>query len=107
MMAYTRSSVSVFLIMFLLLFFTPNSTITATSVTRRIQIITSNTSVIGAVLDMTSRAGKEARVAMEVAIDDFNAKASQNTTLYTRNSRGNLIGSIREGKPLLYYYNYY
>ncbi|KAJ0880395.1 hypothetical protein HanRHA438_Chr10g0462611 [Helianthus annuus] len=100
-MAYKCSPVNVFLIMLLLLLlFTVHTKTTATSFTRRIQIITSNTSVIGAVMDMTSRAGKEARVAMEMAIDDFNAKTSQNATLYIRNSKGNLFGAIREGKPL-------
>ncbi|KAK9078220.1 hypothetical protein SSX86_002277 [Deinandra increscens subsp. villosa] len=97
------TSTNVFLVMFLLLLFTVNAkTTSAASVTRsRVQIITSNTSVIGAVMDMTSRAGKEARVAMEIAIDHFNAKTSLNVTFYTRNSNGNLFGAIHEATYLI------
>ncbi|KAD6794512.1 hypothetical protein E3N88_05408 [Mikania micrantha] len=52
-------------------------------------------------MDMTSRAGKEARVAMEIAIDDFNAKTSQNVTLYARNSKGSLFEAIHEATYLI------
>lgn len=52
---------------------------------------------IGAIMDITSRAGKEARVAMEIAIHDFNTKMKKNLTLFTRNSNGNLVHAIREG----------
>ncbi|KAI3774961.1 hypothetical protein L1987_49527 [Smallanthus sonchifolius] len=45
-------------------------------------------------MDMTSRAGKEARVAMEIAIDDFNTKTQKNVTLYTRNSKGKVVQAI-------------
>lgn len=53
--------------------------------------------VIGAIVDMSSRVGKEARVAMEIAIDDFTAKTNQNLTLYTTNSKGNIVQAIQEG----------
>ncbi|KAK1416740.1 hypothetical protein QVD17_25856 [Tagetes erecta] len=50
--------------------------------------------IIGATLDMTSRAGREARVAMKIAIDDFNTKTQQNMTLYTTNSKGKVVHAI-------------
>ncbi|PWA68110.1 ionotropic glutamate receptor, metazoa, Periplasmic binding protein-like I [Artemisia annua] len=50
---------------------------------------------------MTTRAGKEARVAMEIALDEFSTKTMQNVTLYTRNSNGNLIRAIREATKLI------
>ncbi|KAI3803506.1 hypothetical protein L1987_31658 [Smallanthus sonchifolius] len=58
---------------------------------------TSGTPVIGATMDMTSRAGKEARVAMEIAVDDFNTKTQKNVTLYTRNSKGKVVQAINDG----------
>ncbi|PWA48142.1 glutamate receptor 2.6 [Artemisia annua] len=48
-------------------------------------------------MDITSRAGKEARVAMEMAIHDFNAKMGRNYTLHTRNSKGKIVRAIRKG----------
>nr|GFB13732.1 glutamate receptor 2.8-like [Tanacetum cinerariifolium] len=57
---------------------------------------TSDMHNIGAIMDITSRAGKEARVAMEIAIHDFNTKMKKNLTLFTRNSNGNLVQAIRE-----------
>ncbi|KAI3716236.1 hypothetical protein L6452_23436 [Arctium lappa] len=62
---------------------------------------TNDTFVIGAITDMTSRAGKEARVAMETVIDDFNAKTGKNLTLYARNSRGNFVQAIHEATDLI------
>lgn len=53
--------------------------------------------VIGAIVDMSSRVGKEARIAMEVAIDDFSAKTNQNLTLYTTNSKRNIVQAIHAG----------
>ncbi|CAI9286501.1 unnamed protein product [Lactuca saligna] len=50
--------------------------------------------VIGAIVDMSSRVGKEARIAMEVARDDFSAKTNQNLTLYTTNSKRNIVQAI-------------
>ncbi|KAL7599491.1 hypothetical protein Lser_V15G25076 [Lactuca serriola] len=57
--------------------------------------------VIGAIVDMSSRVGKEARVAMEIAIDDFTAKTNQNLTLYTTNSKGNIVQAIQEATYLI------
>lgn len=62
-----------------------------------IQNNTSDMHSIGAIMDITARAGKEARVAMEIAIHDFNTKMKKNLTLFTRNSNGNLVHAIREG----------
>ncbi|KAJ0863026.1 putative periplasmic binding protein-like I [Helianthus annuus] len=70
-------------------------------VATRIQNITSGASSIGVILDMTSRAGKEARVAMEIAIDDFNTKREKNLTLYTRNSHGNIVQAIHDASDLI------
>ncbi|KAI3525201.1 hypothetical protein L1887_03875 [Cichorium endivia] len=50
---------------------------------------------------MSSRAGKEARVAIEIAIDDFNANTGQNLTLYTSNSKGNLVQAIHAATDLV------
>lgn len=43
---------------------------------------------IGAIFDETSRPGKEAKVAIEMAIDDFNLVTNQCLILYSRNSQG-------------------
>ncbi|KAI7750403.1 hypothetical protein M8C21_013420 [Ambrosia artemisiifolia] len=61
----------------------------------------SGTSIIGATMDMTSRAGKEARVAMEIAVDDFNTKTLKNMTLYTTNSKGKLVQAIQDAVNLI------
>ncbi|KAK2968388.1 hypothetical protein RJ640_004394 [Escallonia rubra] len=42
---------------------------------------------IGAILDTTSRVGKEAKVAMEIAIDDFTRDTNQILVLHIRNSQ--------------------
>ncbi|KAL7599493.1 hypothetical protein Lser_V15G25070 [Lactuca serriola] len=42
---------------------------------------------IGAIFDQTSRPGKEAKVAIEIAIQDFNIKTNQTSVLYLQNSR--------------------
>ncbi|XP_059661465.1 glutamate receptor 2.9-like [Cornus florida] len=44
--------------------------------------------IIGAIVDYTSRIGKEERVAMEMAIDDFNSLTNQTLTLRVMNSQG-------------------
>ncbi|KAI3789558.1 hypothetical protein L2E82_02357 [Cichorium intybus] len=46
-----------------------------------------NGTSIGAILDQTSRPGKEAKVAIEIAIQDFNIKTNQTSVLYIQNSR--------------------
>lgn len=46
------------------------------------------TTSIGAIFDETSRPGKEAKVAVEMAIDDFSFVRNQNLLLQFRNSQG-------------------
>ncbi|XP_076911969.1 glutamate receptor 2.7-like [Bidens hawaiensis] len=65
------------------------------------QNITRDTSAVGVILDMTSRVGKEARVAIEIAIDDFNTEMKTNLSLYTRNSHGNVVQAIRDATNLI------
>ncbi|KAK1371886.1 Lig_chan domain-containing protein/SBP_bac_3 domain-containing protein/ANF_receptor domain-containing protein [Heracleum sosnowskyi] len=43
---------------------------------------------IGAIFDETSRPGKEAKVAVEMAIDDFSSSTNPYLFLYSRNSQG-------------------
>ncbi|KAL8242633.1 hypothetical protein R6Q59_012935 [Mikania micrantha] len=52
-------------------------------------------------MDMTSRVGKEARVAMEIAIDDFNTKTNKNLTLHARNSHGSTVQAIHDATDLI------
>ncbi|KAL8235410.1 hypothetical protein R6Q59_021510 [Mikania micrantha] len=61
----------------------------------------SDTPIIGATMDMTSRAGKEARVAMEIAINDFNTKTHKNITLYTKDSKGKVVQAIQNAISLI------
>lgn len=54
---------------------------------------------IGAVFDETSRPGKEARVAIEIVIHDFNSAGSnQNLQIYYGNSRGKPVRAAFAGK---------
>ncbi|KAL8189246.1 hypothetical protein R6Q57_028812 [Mikania cordata] len=52
-------------------------------------------------MDMTSRAGKEARVAMEIAINDFNTKTQKNITLYAKDSKGKVVQAIQNAISLI------
>ncbi|KAD2394451.1 hypothetical protein E3N88_41428 [Mikania micrantha] len=52
-------------------------------------------------MDMTSRVGKEARVAMEIAMDDFNTKTNKNLTLHARNSHGSTVQAIHDATDLI------
>lgn len=52
---------------------------------------------IGAIFDETSRPGKEAKVAMEMVIHDFNAVSDQHLHLHFRNSRGKPVGAALSG----------
>ncbi|KAD6794515.1 hypothetical protein E3N88_05411 [Mikania micrantha] len=61
----------------------------------------SDTPNIGATMDMTSRAGKEARVAMEIAINDFNTKTHKNITLYPKDSKGKVVQAIQNAINLI------
>ncbi|XP_024979120.1 glutamate receptor 2.8-like [Cynara cardunculus var. scolymus] len=83
-----------FLIIFLFLFHLNNKSNNASA-------SETDTLVIGAITDTTSRAGKEARVAMEIMVDDFNARTGKNLTLYARNSRGNTVQAIHEATYLI------
>nr|XP_043627197.1 glutamate receptor 2.8-like [Erigeron canadensis] len=56
---------------------------------------------IGAILDQTSRPGKEAKVAIEIAIQDFYNKTSQRSVLYLQNSRSKPIHAAIAAKELL------
>ncbi|KAA8523964.1 hypothetical protein F0562_010605 [Nyssa sinensis] len=57
--------------------------------------------IIGAIVDNSSRIGKEARVAMEMAIDDFNNKANQSLVLQIRNSQGDPVGAVLAARDLI------
>ncbi|KAL8110932.1 glutamate receptor 2.8-like [Apium graveolens] len=57
---------------------------------------------IGAVFDETSRPGKEARVAIEIVIHDFNSAGSdQNLQIQFGNSRGKLVRAAFAAKDLI------
>ncbi|XP_023771324.1 glutamate receptor 2.9 [Lactuca sativa] len=63
-------------------------------------VITTNFS-IGVILDQTSRPGKEAKVAIEIAIQDFNIKTSQTSVLYLQNSRNKPLHAAIAAKHLI------
>ncbi|KAK1416727.1 hypothetical protein QVD17_25843 [Tagetes erecta] len=56
---------------------------------------------IGAILDQTSRPGKEAKVAIEIAIQDFNNETDQPAVLYLLNSRSKPIHAAIAAKRLI------
>ncbi|KAJ0700869.1 putative periplasmic binding protein-like I [Helianthus annuus] len=56
---------------------------------------------IGVILDQTSRRGKEAKVAIEIAIHDFNNETNQPSVLYLQNSRGKQIHAAIAAKELI------
>ncbi|KAI3789559.1 hypothetical protein L2E82_02358 [Cichorium intybus] len=60
---------------------------------------------IGAILDLTSRPGKEAKVAIEIAIQDFNIKTNQTLVLYLQNSRNKPLHAAIAAKELIDEYN--
>ena len=43
---------------------------------------------VGAIIDGTSRAGKEANVSLQIALEDISRKADQRFVLHILNSRG-------------------
>lgn len=57
---------------------------------------------IGAIIDQTSRPGKEAKVAIELAIQDFNLKNNQSLVLYLQNSRNKPVHAAIAGKLFSY-----
>jgi hypothetical protein len=53
--------------------------------------------VIGAIVDNSSRIGKEESVAMKLALDDFYDKFNQSLILHIRDSQGEPIQAALEG----------
>ncbi|KAI7754654.1 hypothetical protein M8C21_030933 [Ambrosia artemisiifolia] len=60
-----------------------------------------NETGIGVILDQTSRPGKEAKVAIELAIQDFNIKTDQPLVLYVKNSRNKPVHAVIAAKELI------
>nr|KAJ0203647.1 hypothetical protein LSAT_V11C500274800 [Lactuca sativa] len=56
---------------------------------------------IGVILDQASRPGKEAKVAIEIAIQDFNIKTNQTSVLYLQNSRNKPLHAAIAAKHLI------
>lgn len=53
---------------------------------------------IGAIFDETSRPGKEAKVAIEMVVHDYNSISNQNLFLHFRNSQGKPVRAALAGK---------
>lgn len=53
---------------------------------------------IGAIFDETSRPGKEARVAVEMVVHDFNSVSNQHLLLRFGNSQGKPVRAALSGK---------
>ena len=53
---------------------------------------------IGVIVDYGSRVGKEQKVAMELAIDDFYNKTNQRLVLHSRDSHGDPLRARISGK---------
>ncbi|KAK1416726.1 hypothetical protein QVD17_25842 [Tagetes erecta] len=60
-----------------------------------------NETRIGAILDQTSRPGKETKVAIELAIQDFNNKTDHPLVLYLQNSRNKPVHAAIAAKELI------
>ncbi|KAI3803510.1 hypothetical protein L1987_31663 [Smallanthus sonchifolius] len=60
-----------------------------------------NETRVGVILDQTSRPGKEAKVAIELAIQDFNSKTDQPLVLYIQNSRNKPVHAAIAAKELI------
>ncbi|KAI7750408.1 hypothetical protein M8C21_013425 [Ambrosia artemisiifolia] len=60
---------------------------------------------IGVILDQTSRRGKEAKVAIEIAVQDFNNEADHPSVFYLQNSRGKPIHAAIAAKELIEQHN--
>ena len=56
---------------------------------------------IGVIFDKTSRVGKEAKVAIEIAIQDFNNETNQHSVLYYKNSRSKAVHAAIAGKVFI------
>lgn len=66
-----------------------------------LQQTTSTQVVVGAIIDGTSRAGMEANVSLQIALDDISRKADQKLVLHITNSYGKPAMAAPSGK--LYY----
>lgn len=56
---------------------------------------------IGIILDPTSRPGKEAKVAIQIAIHDYNTSSNPSVRLYFRDSKGKPVNAALAGKVLI------
>ncbi|KAK1416728.1 hypothetical protein QVD17_25844 [Tagetes erecta] len=56
---------------------------------------------IGVILDQASRPGKEAKVSIEIAIQEFNNETNQSSVLYIQNSRSKPIHAAIAAKELI------
>ena len=61
-------------------------------------LTTGSITSIGVILDQTSRPGKEAKVAIEIAIQDFNNKSNQPSVLYIHNFKNKPVRAAIAGK---------
>ncbi|PWA35751.1 ionotropic glutamate receptor, metazoa, Periplasmic binding protein-like I [Artemisia annua] len=64
-------------------------------------LTTGSITSIGVILDQTSRPGKEAKVAIEIAIQDFNNKTNQPSVLYIHNSKNKPVRAAIAAKELI------
>ena len=62
-----------------------------------LQGITSYGAIIGAIVDLSSRVGKEEKVAMEMAIEDFQNRTNQSLVLQVKDSQGKPIHAAVAG----------
>ncbi|XP_074370342.1 glutamate receptor 2.5-like isoform X2 [Apium graveolens] len=66
-----------------------------------LQRTTSIQVVVGAIIDGTSRAGKEANVSLQIALDDISRKADQRMVLHITNSHGKPAVAALSAKRLI------
>lgn len=60
--------------------------------------------VMGAIVNNSSRIGKEEQLAMEMAVQDFNNYTNQTLVLHIRNSRGEPVTAALLGNIIIYMY---
>lgn len=53
--------------------------------------------IIGAIVDYSTRIGKEETVAMQMAVEDFNNQTKQQLLLLVKNSRGEAVQATHDG----------
>lgn len=56
--------------------------------------------IIGAIIDESSRIGKEERVAMEIAKEDFYSYSNQSLALHIKDSQGDPVRAALAGKEV-------